>query len=367
MSRPVRAAVVSDFARPMEVEELALRDPAAHEVVVRTEAYALCLTDVRQARGTFGTTAPPLVLGHSAVGVVEAVGAGVTRLRVGDRVAVPATAECGVCWFCSRGRSDQCEQHVVPGRHVADRADGTPVHAGNGTTATYATHMNLREISAFPIESDSPAEHLAMLGCGIGSGLGAVFNVARVAPGSTAAVVGAGQFGLWITQGLRVAGAERIVVVEPRADRRAIAMTLGATHVVDPADGDPVEQVRDLTAGRGVDYGFEAAGPPSAMVEAFTMTRNAGTVVVGGVTSKDAEVTFPALAFAVRGRSVHSVQNGNLRMTRDLAAFARLMDAGLLDPAPLVTGRYALDDIDAAVTAADEGRDLTGVVLPAPT
>jgi S-(hydroxymethyl)glutathione dehydrogenase/alcohol dehydrogenase len=365
MSRRIRAAVVTDLTRPMEVEELALRDPAAHEVVVRTEASALCVTDVRQARGALGATPPPMVLGHSAVGVVEEVGSGVTRMRVGDRVAVPATAECGVCYLCSRGRSDQCEQHVVPGRHVADRPDGTPVHAGAGTTATYATHMNLREISAFPIESDLPAEHLSMLGCGISSGLGAVFNVAKVTPGSSAAVVGAGQFGLWIAQGLRVAGAERIVVVEPRADRRALALTLGATDVVDPAEGDAVAQVRELTAGRGADYGFEAAGPPSAMVDAYLMTRNAGTVVVGGVIDKDDEVTFPALVFAVRGRSVHSVQNGNCRMTRDLAAFTRLMEAGLIDPAPLVTGRYALEDIDGAVTAADEGRDLTGVVVPA--
>jgi S-(hydroxymethyl)glutathione dehydrogenase / alcohol dehydrogenase len=360
----VRAAVVSDIARPMAVEELRLRAPEAHEVIVRVEATALCLTDVRQASGRLGTTAPPMVLGHSAVGVVEEIGSGVTRMRAGDRVVVPATAECGVCYFCSRGRSDQCEQHVVPGRHVADRPDGTPVLAGNGTTATYATHANLREISAFPVASDLPAEHLAMLGCGIGSGLGAVFNVARVAPGSSAAVVGAGQFGLWITQGLRVAGAERIIVVEPRADRRAVAAALGATHVVDPADGDPVEQVRELTGGRGADYGFEAAGPPEAMVQAFTMTRNAGTVVVGGVIDKDDVVTFPAMMLAVRGRSVHSVQNGNLRMTRDLASYARMLEAGLLDPRPVLTGHYRLEEIGRAVAAADGGRDLTGVVFP---
>lgn len=360
----MRAAVVDDFAAPMAVEELELRGPGDHEVIVRTEAAALCITDVEQARGRLGSTPPPVILGHSAVGVVEETGPGVTRLSVGQRVVVPATAECGACYFCSRGRSDQCERHLVPARAVARRTDGGVVRAAGGTTGTYASHMNLREISAFPVESDLPAEHLGMVGCGVASGLGAVFNVAEVEPGSSVAVTGAGQMGLWIVQGARVAGAERIIVVEPVAERRELALELGATHAVDPEDGDVVAQVQELTGGRGVDHSFEAAGPPDAIVQAFDLARNAGKVIVSGVRDKDAEVSFPALKLAVRGRSIHSVQNGNLRMTRDISRFVGLMDAGRLDPAKVLTRTYRLDEINEAVDSILERRVLGAVVLP---
>ena len=364
MSLDITAAVVQDFGYPMVIEELRLVAPAEHDIVVRTEASSFCITDEMQATGRIGRTPPPMILGHSAVGVVEEIGAGVTRMKVGDRVIVPATAECGQCYFCSRGRSDQCELHLIPARHVASRRDGTAVFAGAGTAATYATHMNLREISAFPVSSDLPAEELAMVGCGVASGLGAVFNVAKVEPGSSVAIVGAGHFGLWIVQGCRVAGAAQIIVVEPRSERRAVALELGATHVVDPALGDPVEQVRELTTGRGADYTFEASGPPSAMVEAFHMARNAGTVVLAGVETAQSEVTFPALMLAVRGRTIHSVQNGNLRMTRDIKRFVRMMERGLVSAAPIATGRYTLKDINKAVVAAKEGTDLSGIIIP---
>jgi len=360
----MKAAVVQDFARPMAIEDLNLVAPTDHEIVVRTEASSFCITDEMQAKGQIGRTPPPMILGHSAVGVVEEVGSGVTRMRVGDRVIIPATAECGKCYFCSRGRSDQCEEHFVPGRHVASREDGTQILAGAGTAATYASYMNLREISAFPVDSDLPAEVLAMVGCGVASGMGAVFNVAEVTPGSSVSVLGAGHFGLWIIQAAKVAGAERIIVIEPRQNRRELALTLGATHAVDPADGDPIEQVRALTEGRGVDFSFEAAGPPSAQLEAFHLARNAGTVILAGVKSAADEVCFPAQVLAVRGRTIKSVQNGNLRMTRDIKRFVKMIEAGLVNPHPIITGRYRLDQIDDAVQAAKEARDLSGIIVP---
>jgi len=361
-----RAAVVQDFARPVAVEELEVFAPGEHEILVRNEATSVCVTDGKQSTGALGRTQPPMILGHSAVGVVEAIGARVTRVALGDRVIIPATAECGACYLCSRGRSDQCELHIVPGRPVARRADGTVVPAGAGTAGTYADLINLREISAFPVHTDLPAEHLAMVGCGVASGLGAVFNVARVEPGSSVAVFGAGQFGLWIVQGARVAGATRIVVVEPVAKRRELALSLGATDVVDPAETDPVEAVRTLTEGRGADYTFEAAGPPEAMVAAFEAARNAGVVVLAGVSTADATVTLPAFTLAVRGRSIHSVQNGNLRMTRDLARFVGMMEASLVTAEPILTRCYTLEEIPKAMAATQAGTDLTGVILPQP-
>ena len=188
----VRAAVLAELGAPLIVEELALRPPGDHEVIVRTEATAFCITDCLVTRGELGFPQPPTILGHSAVGTVQEAGPGVTRVKAGDRVVMPASPECGKCYWCVRERPDQCAELLVPARHVADRADGTPVTAEVGGVGSYAEYMNLREISVFAVQSDLPAETLSLVGCGITSGLGAVFNAAQVTPGSSVAIVGAG-------------------------------------------------------------------------------------------------------------------------------------------------------------------------------
>ena len=248
---------------------------------MRTGGAAFCITDCHMQHGHLPVV-PPAILGHSAVGVVEQAGARVERVRVGERVIIPATPECGRCYFCLRHRSDQCVRLVgAPPRFVGTLADGSEVRAGG--TATYAEQIKVPEIFAFGVDSDLPDEQLALMGCGVVSGLGAVMRVAEVEPGSSVVVVGTGHLGLWMIQGARVAGAAQIIAVEPLPERRALAGELGATDLVDPADGDPIEQVRSLTGGRGADYALEAAGRIDAMEQAFQMARNAGTVVYTGV------------------------------------------------------------------------------------
>ncbi len=359
----MRAAVLAELGAPLVVEELALRPAGDHEVIVRTEATAFCITDCLVTRGELGFPAPPTILGHSAVGTVQEAGPGVTRVRVGDRVVMPASPECGQCYWCVRERPDQCAELLVPARHVADRPDGTPVTAEVGGVGSYAEFMNLREISVFAVRSDLPAETLSLVGCGITSGLGAVFNAAQVTPGSSVAIVGAGHLGLWMTQGARAAGATQIIVVEPRSERRRVAGELGATDLVDPADADPVEQVRELTGGRGADYALEAAGPPEAMAQAFAMTREAGTVVFTGVTDMTAEVSFPAVMIALQGRTIRSSQNGMCSMMRDIPRMVAMLESGAVDAGPIITARYALDEINIAAEAADDRANLTGVLV----
>jgi S-(hydroxymethyl)glutathione dehydrogenase/alcohol dehydrogenase len=357
----VKAAILEEFGKPLVVEEVELLPPARNGAVVRTTASAFCVTDCINQRGGLGKRLPT-ILGHSGVGIVEELGAEVGDVQVGQRVIVPGTPECGVCYWCARGRPDQCADLFVPQPHVADRASGEEVTSSGGG-GTYAEKMRVPRSWLFPVETDLPDDQLSLMGCGITTGLGAVFNAAAVEAGASVAVVGCGHLGLWMVQGARVAGARQIVAVESRAERRALAGELGATDLVDPADGDAVEQVRALTEGRGVDYALEAAGPPAAQTQAILMTRRAGTAVLTGLESLDATVTLSQVDFALRGKTIRSCQNGMSRMRRDIPRYVRMLEEGVVTAAPIITSRYPLEEINDALAASEARRDLSGVIV----
>ncbi|HEY7729267.1 MAG TPA: zinc-binding dehydrogenase [Gaiellaceae bacterium] len=361
----MRAALLVEFNEPFVVEEIAYHEPAPGRVLVRTGASPFCSTDILNWRGQLGKI-PPTILGHASMGEVVEVGAGVAHLRPGQRVIVPGTSECGICFYCSIGRPDQCSETFDRGGiwpHVADRGNGQPVSAA-GNVGGYAELMNVTANQVFPIESDLPDESLGLLGCGITTGLGAVFNVARVEAGSSVAVVGLGHLGQWMVQAAKVAGARRIVAVDPLAERRELAGRLGATDLVDPGADDPVAQVQALTEGRGADYVLEAATLASAQTQAILMSRRAGTVVLSSVERADAVVTVPQVAIAVQSRAIVSTQNGNVRMRRDLPRFIRMLEDGWVTAEPIVTSRYPLDGINEALQASIDKRDLSGVIVP---
>jgi S-(hydroxymethyl)glutathione dehydrogenase/alcohol dehydrogenase len=362
-----RAAVVTAFGEPLVVEEIALRPPGDGEAMVRIDATAMCVTDVL-AMGGFTYAPLPMVPGHAAAGVVEAVGPGTDRVTVGQRVVVVGSTECRACYSCVHGCPSACDQiqlGMVPPRQVATRADGTAVTSESGI-ATMTERMNLRQVNLVPVESDLPAEHLCLLGCGVISGLGAVLSVARVRPGESVAVVGCGHLGLWMIQAARLAGARRIVAVEPDRTRRELAGALGATDLVDPAEAHPVRQVKALTGGRGVDTSFEAAGSTDAMRHSFLMARPGGTVVATGVAGTGASVTLPALEYALGARRILSSQSGGGHLYRDVPRFAAMLAAGLVDPRPIVSRTFPLDEINQAVGAARDRTVVTGVVLSHP-
>lgn len=361
----MRAALLVEFKEPFVVEDIDYLEPAPGRVLVRTGASAFCSTDCVNWRGELGKI-PPTILGHASMGEVIEVGVDVDHIKVGQRAIVPGTSECGVCFYCAIGRPDQCSETfdrdgIWP--HVANRRDGHPVSAA-GNVGGYAEVMNVTASQVFPIESDLPDEWLGLLGCGITSGLGAVFNVARVQPGSSVAVVGLGHLGQWMIQAAKVASARQIIAVDPIAWRRELAGTLGATDLVDPAAEDSVAAVQALTGGRGADYVLEAATLASAQAQAIAMSRRAGTVVLTSVERADATVTVPQVLIAVQSRAILSAQNGNCRMRHDLPRFIRMMEDGWVTPEPIITSRYSLDQINDALSASIEKRDLTGVIVP---
>ena len=339
-----RAALLAAIKEPFVVEEIDYLEPEPGRVLLRTGASPFCSTDCVNWRGDLGKI-PPTILGHASMGEVVEVGAGVTHIKVGQRAIVPGTSECGVCFYCAIGRPDQCSETfdragIWP--HVADRRNGEPVSAA-GNVGGYAEVMNVTANQVFPIESDLPDEWLCLLGCGITTGLGSVFNVAKVQAGASVAVVGLGHLGQWMVQAAKLAQARQIIAVDPIEYRRELAGRLGATELVDPGAEDSVARVKELTEGRGADYVLEAATLASAQTEAILMSRRAGTVVLTSVESATATVTVPQVAIAVQSRAILSAQNGNVRMRHDLPRFIRMLEDGLVTAEPIITRRYTLD------------------------
>lgn len=357
-----RAAVLTAFASPFELRPVELREPGPHQLVVRTTAVPFCSTDWMGWRA-MRRKVPPVILGHTAIGVVEATGAEVTRVRSGDRVIVSATPQCGTCFYCGVGRPDQCAL-LMEGSDpvVADLPDGREVRAA-GRVGAYAELLLVDDVQVHPLSDALPDEVACLLGCGVSTALGSVFTIADVQPGQSVAVVGLGHVGLWAVQGAVLAGAARIIGLDPDPRRREVALRLGATDVVDPAQGDPVGDVRALTEGRGADAVIEAAGPARVTRHAVLMARRAGTIVLNGVDHAETDVVLPQLDMTVHGKRVVGSQNGQIVPATDLARWAALLERGDLDPSPIVTRTYALSDIDLVVRNSLTAEDITGVLV----
>ncbi|HEV7763228.1 MAG TPA: Zn-dependent alcohol dehydrogenase [Acidimicrobiales bacterium] len=358
----MRAAVAYEAGRPLVVEEVTPLPVGPRDVLVRITASGICHTDLHVINGQ-SRLPLPTVPGHEGCGVVEEVGAEVRRVAVGDRVLAAVAPACGTCWWCLHGLSNHCELgpavKAAPRVRLADGREATGV-CGCGT---FAEAMVVHEASLVPVETDLVDEQLALLGCGVTTGLGAALNTAQVQPGSSVAVIGCGGVGQSVIQGARIAGAATIVAIDPAAGRRQASLDAGATHAVDPAEGDPVEQVRALTSGRGADYGFEVVGRPELMVQAHTMTRTAGTVVLVGMPDKDAVFSLPALAAVFSGKRLMGSVVGGAQILRDFPRFIRLAEAGLLDLGALVSQRIKLDEVNEGIGALDRAEGVRTVIV----
>src|SRR6478735_1347517 len=288
----MKAALCLEQNEPLSVEEVTPLDPGPADVIVRVTASGVCHSDLSVINGTL--PAGRVVLGHEGAGVIEKVGSDVSGLAVGDRVIGSFIPACGVCWYCLHDQSNLCE-HTYNVMFVprVRRADGEEMVAMTGL-GTFAELMTVQQMSVVKVETDLPDEQLALIGCGVTTGVGAALNTAQVEPGSIVAVIGCGGVGQAVIQGARIAGAARIIAVDPVALKRDEALKNGATHVVDPTDADPVAQVQALTSGRGVDYAFEVIGTPATVVQAFDMARNGGAAVAVGVSKFDQSIEIPS-------------------------------------------------------------------------
>jgi S-(hydroxymethyl)glutathione dehydrogenase/alcohol dehydrogenase len=243
------------------------------------------------------------------------------------------------------------------------RADGKAVYSMSGL-GTFADEMISHEWSLVAVETDLPAEQLALIGCGVMTGVGAVLNTAAVQPGSTVAVIGLGGVGQSVIQGARVAGAARVLAIDPVAMKRQTAADLGASDLIDPAEGDVARQVQALTGGRGADYTFEVVGRPETMVQARDATRPGGTTVIVGMPAFDATVTFPAYSLFYDEKRLLGCNFGSAHVRRDFPRLVTLIEDGALDIGHMVTRRIGLDDVNDAFAAMTAGEVIRSVIVP---
>ncbi len=354
------AAVLSErglptpYARshPLVIEELELAPPGPGEVLVEMAAAGLCHSDLSVINGT-RLWPLPLIVGHEACGFVRELGSGVSDLRAGDAVVFSFLPTCGHCPMCAAGRPALCEPGVranragrlLSGATRFTRADGTAVNHHSGVAGYSQFTVAARE-SLVKIGQDIPMETAVLFGCAVVTGVGAVVNTARVAPGTSVAVFGMGGVGLSAIMGANAVGAYPIIAVDTVASKLPLARDCGATHVVDAGAGDAAAQIRELTGG-GVATAFEVVGQAEVIAEAFAATRRGGRTVAIGLPHPEAKLVLPALAFAAEERILQGSYMGSCVPSRDIPRFLDMYRAGLLPVDRLRSDVIALSDVNA--------------------
>ena len=337
---------------------------------MRVAATGVCGSDLHVLHGTSPVAVLPTVLGHEGAGVVEGVGAGVTDVTLGDHVVLALYGPCGRCRYCRTGRFPLCEGPsrvaaitglMEDGTTRVNDADGAPLRpfVGLGTMAGYAV---VRDTQVVKVDPTIPLDLICLAGCGVTTGLGAVFNIAQVGPGDTVAVVGCGGVGLNVVQGARIAGATAIVAIDTNPRKLELAAALGATHTADPSSSG-VRAAVDAVVPGGVDVAFEVVGVPALVAETFTATRPGGTTVMVGSPPNGTTIPIDGRALFSERRLLGCTGGSNVP-ARDIPRIAALYRDGSLDLSALVTRRRPLAEFAEAVADAERGEVARTVLLP---
>jgi S-(hydroxymethyl)glutathione dehydrogenase/alcohol dehydrogenase len=347
----MRAAVLEEFGKPLQVQEVDLAEPRAGEALVRLVACGVCHTDLYTASGADPSGYSPTVLGHEGAGVVERVGEGVTSLREGDHVVTLFSPQCGECIHCRSPKTNLClairdmqNKGYLPDGTTRLSRDGEPIRHFMGTS-TFAECTVMPEIALAKVNPEAPLDRACLFACGLSTGLGAAMNTAKVEPGSTCVVFGAGMVGLGAVAGCRLQGAERIVCVDLSPERLELARGQGATDVMQGGD-DVVERIVEMTGGFGADYTFEATGNVRVMRQAVESARMGwGLCTVAGVAGKG-ETLDIVPRFLITGRRVAGSSFGGVKGREGVPALIERWLAGDIDVDPFVSHKITLDDVN---------------------
>ena len=360
MPHQVTGVIASAKGAAVELKDILVPDPGPGEVLVRVKACGVCHTDLHYREGAINDDFP-FLLGHEASGTVEAVGDGVDNVATGDFVVIAWRAPCGTCRSCLRGRPWYCfaSQNA---KNPMTLADGTPLSPALGIGA-FAELTLVAAGQAVKVDPKASPEAAGLIGCGIMAGLGAAINTGGVSRGDSVAVIGCGGVGDAAIAGARLAGAHTIIAVDIDPRKLQWARDFGATHTINASETDPVEEIRNLTGGNGVNVAIEAVGNPRTFEQAFYARDHAGTVVLVGVPSPDMKIELPLLDVFGRGGSLKSSWYGDCLPSRDFPMYIDLYLQGRLDLERFVSETIAIGDVEEAFHKMERGEVLRSVVV----
>ena len=358
----MKAAIQHAPRQPMTIENVAIEKPRRREVLVRTAAAGLCHSDLHFIEGAYPTPMP-VVLGHEAAGVVEAVGEDVTYLKPGDHVISCLSVFCGHCEFCLSGHLSICQTPEVkmpPG--VAKRLTWQGKHLNQFLNlSAFAEQMVVHENALVKVRDDMPLDLAALIGCSVITGYGAVVHTAKIEPGCTVAVFGAGGIGLATINAAKIAGAGRIIAVDLDPFKLDLAKLFGATDVLDAAEGDTVKRLVDMTSG-GVQYAFECIGLKQTAEQSFSALRSGGTATLIGMIPVGTKIELHGVDF-LRERRIQGCMMGSNRFRTDMPRLIEFYLQGRLKLDEMVSARIHLEDINEGFAALKKGGIARNVIV----
>ena len=331
----IRAAVMEQAKAPLVVGDVELDEPRRDEVLVRMLATGICRSDLSFMDGKWPSPLP-IVLGHEGAGVVEAVGEGVDESRIGEPVVLTFAPPCGRCRFCLEGRANLCLEAAACMEAGTLRDGTTRLHRGDervhhlALVSSFADHAVVPANAAIPVTGELEPGLACLLGCGVTTGVMSVTRRANVRPGESVAVFGCGGVGLAAVLGAGLISAQPVIAVDPLPDKRAMALGLGATHAVDPAEGDPADQIRAIVPG-GVDHAFEAIGIPEVADQAFRSVRDGGTTVLIGQPAMGVKAGFDVYDATQFEHTILGSNLGGANPALHVPGLARLAASGRLE------------------------------------
>jgi S-(hydroxymethyl)glutathione dehydrogenase / alcohol dehydrogenase len=358
----MRAAILESAPGELVIDEVSVGEVGPREVLVRTTAAGLCHSDLHFMQALYPYPLPA-VLGHESAGVVEAVGDQVTDMAPGDHVVSCVSAFCGACRFCLTGRPYLCDKVGL-----TRRPDQPPRLSRRGERlfpffdlASFAEALLVHEHLLVKIRPDMPLDKAALIGCGVQTGVGAVINTAGVRPGETVAVIGCGGIGLNAIQAAAIVGAGRVIAVDRLASKLDLALTFGATDVIDASSDDPVPAVQELTGG-GVDHAFEAIGLKVTAEQAFAMLGKGGTATVIGMVPVGQKLEIDATQL-ISGKRLQGSNMGSNRFRLDMPQYVEWYMAGKLKLDELVSATMPLEKINDGFATLASGQVARQLVL----
>jgi S-(hydroxymethyl)glutathione dehydrogenase/alcohol dehydrogenase len=358
----MKAAVCRSFGQPLEIEELTIAEPGPGEIKVRLSACAICHSDVTLAEGGWGGELPA-VYGHEASGIVASIGAGVSGAKPGDHVVVTLIRSCGSCHYCRHDIETQCDASFHLDAKSPLSGPGNKAVSQGLNTGAFAEQVVVEQSQVCVIPKDIPLDSASILACGVLTGFGAVTNTAAIEPGSQIAVMGCGGVGINSIQGAVHCEASRIIALDLLDEKLELARQFGATHTVNSTDQNAAQQVIDLSEGRGVDYLFVTVGAKSAIEQSLGMLARGGTAVIVGMPASGVMAQYDPGEFAAAGQRIIGSKMGSASVSRDIPELVKLYQAGSLKLDELISGRYALDDINDAIASVQRGEALRNVVI----